>query len=350
MNTPTIQIAGHTIGGHAPCFIIAEVGQAHGGSFDAACAYIDAVADAGVDAIKFQTHLAACESSLDEPFRVAMAGGDRSRYDYWKRMEFTEPQWRELAEKTRARGLVFLSSAFSVEAVALLSRIGMPAWKIGSGEFRSFELIEAIQARHEPVLLSTGMSRYSEIGTMIDIMRGVNLPHALLQCTSKYPTAFEDVGLNVIHELRTRFNCPVGLSDHSGTPYPGMAAMAQGADLLEIHVVLDRAHGGPDTPASLLPTEIRELSKARDAFSVMRTCPVDKDGMAERLENMRGLFSKSVAPARDLPAGSRLTEDLLVPRKPGTGIPYGERNKLVGRRLKRDVSPLNLLTWKDIDE
>jgi len=350
MKREPFYIGEHPIGDNAPCFLIAEVGQAHNGSFELACEYIGAVADAGVDAIKFQTHLAKYESSLDEPFRIPMAGLDRSRYEYWKRMEFSESQWVELAALAHKKGLIFLSSAFSPEAVALLARIGMLAWKIGSGEFRSFELMQAIQKHGGPVLLSTGMSRYDEIERMLEYLREIHIPHALLQCTSKYPTVPEEVGLNVIHEFRRRFHCPVGLSDHSGSLYPGLAAMAQGADLLEVHVILERTHAGPDASASLTPAEIQELAKARDAFAQMKRYPVDKDGMANRLENMRGLFSKSVAPVRTLEAGSVLTSDLLVARKPGTGIPYVERDRLIGRKLRRSVSPLHVMSWEDIDE
>jgi N-acetylneuraminate synthase len=332
-----------------PALVIAEVGQAHEGSFHRALEYVDAVADAAADAVKFQTHIAACESSLDEPFRVAMSGPDRTRYDYWKRMEFTEAQWSALADRARARGLIFLSSPFSVEAVELLSRVGMPAWKVGSGEFRSRELMSAIRRAGGPVLLSTGMSRYDEIAAMVDELRREDTPFALLQCTSRYPVPLEEVGLNVMEELRARFGCPVGLSDHSGSVFPGLAAMARGAELLEVHVILDRSHPGPDASSSLTPAELGHLVAARDAFARMDRSPVDKDVMAARLEEMRGLFTKSAAPRCPLPAGALVTEELLVPRKPGTGVPYGERHRIVGRRLRHDVTPERVLTWSDFD-
>lgn len=343
-------IGNRSVSRNDPAFIIAEVAQAHDGSFDSAREYIDAVADSGADAVKFQTHLAACESSLDEPFRVAMTARDRTRYDYWQRMEFSESQWRELAGRARDRGLIFLSSAFSVEAVELLLKIGMPAWKVGSGEFRSHELLAAIRRTGGPVLLSTGMSRYDEIADMVRSLRQDGTPFALMQCTSRYPVPLEEVGLNVLDELRDRFACPVGLSDHSGSIFPGLAAMARGAELLEVHVVLDRNHSGPDASSSLTPAELRELTTARDAFARMARSPVDKDALAGRLEEMRRLFTKSAAPTRPLAAGSIVTDDLLVPRKPGTGIPYGERHKVLGRRLRHDVSPERVLKWSDFDD
>jgi N,N'-diacetyllegionaminate synthase len=350
VNPQSIQIGGRTVGGGAPAFILAEVAQAHHGSYQAACEYVEAVAESGADAVKFQTHLAAFESTLDETFRVKIAGPDRTRFDYWKRMEFSESEWRGLAELARKKGLIFLSSGFSLEALRLLGRIGMPAWKIGSGEFRSYELLEEIRQAGGPVLLSTGMSGYRDIEEMVGRLRRDRIPFGLFQCTSRYPTRLEEVGLNVIGELRRRFDCPVGLSDHSGSIHPGLAALAQGADMLEVHVKLEGSPEGPDATSSLTPRQIRELVVARDAFHTMAESPVDKDQEAERLQDMRRLFTKSLAPARDLEAGTTLTEAMLVPRKPGTGIPFSERDGIVGRRLRRAVSPLHLLTWEDLDE
>src|SRR5262245_39397643 len=217
-----LSIAGHRVGPDNPAFVIAEVAQAHDGSLGMAHAFVDAAAEAGVDAIKFQTHLAAQESTLDELFRVRFSQQDPTRFQYWQRMEFTPEQWQGLAMHARERNLIFLSSAFSVAAVNLLSNIGMPAWKIGSGEFDSPDLWRAMASTHAPILFSTGMARRAEIANAVAVFRGAGLPFALLQCTSAYPTPLEAVGLNVIDELRREFTCPVGLSDHSGSVFPGL--------------------------------------------------------------------------------------------------------------------------------
>ena len=148
--------------------IIAEVAQAHDGSLGTAHAYIDAAARAGADAVKFQTHIAAAESSPAEPWRVKFSLQDATRYDYWRRMEFTEEQWAGLRMHADETGLIFLSSPFSVEAAEMLLRVGMRAWKIASGEVNNVPLFECITATRLPVLLSTGMSRLAEIDRAVE--------------------------------------------------------------------------------------------------------------------------------------------------------------------------------------
>lgn len=347
--TDTIEIEGRRIGRGARAFLIAEVGQAHDGSLGAAHAYIDAAADAGVDAIKFQTHLAAAESTLDEPFRVKFSRQDATRFDYWKRMEFTEEQWAGLVGHAKERGIVFLSSTFSVPAVELLARLGLQAWKVGSGEVASRDLLDAMTAAGGPILLSSGMSGYAEISDTVERLRARGAAVALFQCTTRYPNALAEVGLNVIDEFRRRFSCPVGLSDHSGTVFPALAAMARGADLIEAHIVFDRRMFGPDTPASLSVDEFGLLVKARDAFAEMRDSPVDKDAAAAALAETRAIFGKSVAPVRDLTAGTVLSQEMLTFKKPGSGIGASDLASVVGRRLRRDVAAHRLLSWQDLD-
>lgn len=344
-----IKIGQVPVGTGQPTFIVAEIAQAHDGSLGMAHAFIDAVADAGADAIKFQTHIAAEESTLDEPFRVRFSDQDSTRYAYWKRMEFTAEQWAKLAEHARNKGLVFLSSPFSPAAVRLLGSIGMDAWKVGSGEVNSEEVLEEMGKHGAPVLLSTGMSTMEEIDQSVERIRKKGLPLAIFQCTSSYPTPFEKVGLNVIGEFKRRYRCPAGLSDHSGSIYPGLAAMATGADLLEVHVIFDKRMFGPDVPASVTLEELQLLVKAKIAFHTMRQNPVDKDEMARELERTRGLFMKSLALVSDLPAGTLISEEMLTLKKPGTGIPKSEIARVMGRRLKRDVSSNRLITWDDLE-
>lgn len=347
--TASIEIKGRRIGPPAPCFLIAEVGQAHDGSLGAAHAYIDAAAEAGADAVKFQTHIAEAESTLDEPFRVKFSRQDETRYAYWKRMEFSPEQWAELSAHAAEKELIFLSSAFSVAAVDLLKKLGIAAWKVGSGEVATRDLLDAMLAAGGPILLSTGMSTYGEIDETCTRLRQRGAQLALFQCTTRYPVSLAEVGLNVIGELRKRFNCPAGLSDHSGTVHPPLAAMAQGADMIEAHIVFDKRMFGPDTPASLTLQEFRQIAQARDAIAEMLAHPVDKDRIAGDLAQTRAMFGKSVAPVRNLAAGTVLKRDMLTVKKPGTGIPASEIDSLVGRRLKRDAAAVRLLSRDDID-
>jgi N-acetylneuraminate synthase len=346
----TISIAGHEVGADQPTFIIAEVAQSHDGSLGMAHAFIEAAAMTGADAIKFQTHIAAAESTLDEPFRVSFSRQDTTRMDYWKRMEFTPEQWQGLAEHAGEKGLIFLSSAFSVEAVDMLRRIGMPAWKVGSGEFCSWDLMKAMADTGAPILFSTGMSFVEEIRAVVAWFHEIGAKFALFQCTSKYPIPLEEVGLNVVEQLRQEFHCPVGLSDHSGTIYPGLAAMARGAALLEVHVTFDRGMFGPDVPAAVTFEELAILCTARDAFAMMDGNPVDKNKIAGQLQHMRIMFGRSLAPVTMLSAGTELKPGMLISKKPAGGIAPEHAEKILGRRLARDVTPDRILRWEDLHE
>lgn len=272
--------------GTGRCFIIGEVGCAHDGSLALAHAFIDAIADAGADCAKFQCHLAYAESTRDEPWRVEPAyPQDSCRFDYWKRMEFTEGQWAGLREHTERRGLEFLCSVFSVEAVELLQRIGVKAWKIPSGEITNDRLLKTVMRTAKPVILSTGMSTLEEAREAARIFYAA----AVLQCTSRYPTPPQEVGLNVLDALREIENGPVGLSDHSGVIWPSISAVAHyGADIVEVHVRTDPPFGF-DASSSLTLERFRQLVDGIRAIEMIRE-PVDKDEMAKKLEPMRELF------------------------------------------------------------
>ncbi|MDO8753626.1 MAG: N-acetylneuraminate synthase family protein, partial [Anaerolineales bacterium] len=214
------------------CMIVGEVAQSHDGSLGTAHAFIDAIARAGADAVKFQTHIASAESTPQEPWRVKFSKQDASRYDYWKRMGFTPEQWQGLADHAREKGLIFLSSPFSIEAVDLLENIGMPAWKVASGEVSNKQLMNRMLQTGKPILLSSGMSTLDEIDDAVAFIRRKDVEYAVLQCSTAYPCSPEKIGLNLIPQLRERYGCAVGLSDHSGTIYPGLAAVTLGIEVL----------------------------------------------------------------------------------------------------------------------
>lgn len=332
-----LALGGRAAGGGAPCLVVAEVAQAHDGSLGMAHAFIDAVADAGADAVKFQTHIAHAESTPAEPWRVAFSPQDASRYDYWKRMEFSEEQWCGLKRHAQERGLLFLSSPFSIEAFELLRRVGVPAWKIASGELINTPLLERIADTELPALLSSGMSTLAELDAAVQLLRGRGVPLAVLQCTSMYPTPPEHVGLNLLATLRERYRCAVGFSDHSGELVAGLAAAALGADLLEVHVTFNKQMFGPDVGASLTLDDLRRLVDGVRFLDRARGAPVDKDALAATLAPVRGIFLRSVVARVDLAAGTVLRPEHLIAKKPGTGIPAARLPELVGRRL---VEPL----------
>jgi len=347
--TTSFRVGPRPVGAGHPCLIVAEVAQAHDGSLGFAHAFIDAIANAGADAVKLQTHIAAAESTPAEPWRVKFSPQDATRYDYWRRMEFSEEHWRGLKRHAEDRGLVFLSSPFSGEAVELLERIGMVAWKVASGEVSNAPLLERLLATKRPLLLSSGMSALAELDATVARAQAAQVPIAVLQCTTAYPCPPERVGLNLLPFFRERYGCPVGLSDHSGTIFAGLAATALGCDVLEVHVTLSREMFGPDVPASVTTAELRRLVEGVRFVERMRASPVDKDAAAGDVAAMRQLFTKSVVARVDLVAGTVIHMEHLSFKKPGTGIPAERIESVLGRPLRRDVARDHLLTWEDLD-
>jgi len=340
-------------GGSGPpssrCIVIGEVAQAHDGSLGFAHAFIDAIAAAGADAVKFQTHIASAESTPTEPWRVRFSPQDATRYDYWKRMEFSEDAWHKLKKHADEKNLWFLSSPFSVEAIELLERVGVAAWKVASGETSNLPFLERLTRDGQPVLLSTGMSSTEEIDSAVELVRSRGRALAVMQCTSAYPCPPEKVGLNLISQFRERYGCAVGLSDHSGTIYPGLAAATLGIDVLEVHVTLSREMFGPDVPASLTPSELRQLTDGVRYIERMTSHPVDKNESARETAPLHDLFTKSVVARIDLPAGTVLKAEHLAAKKPGTGIPAGKLPDLIGVRLARSVAADQLLSEQDLE-
>jgi N-acetylneuraminate synthase len=333
----------------SPCSVIAEVSQTHDGSLGTAHAFIDAAATAGADAIKFQTHIADAETTPAEPWRTRFSSQDESRFDYWRRMEFSLEQWRGLKEHADKCGLHFLSSPFSMAAVELLNRVGVSAWKVASGEVNNHPLLDTLAQTGLPVMLSTGMSPLEEIDAAVERVRSHDVPVAVMQCTSMYPTPPENVGINLIPEFRERYGCSVGLSDHSATIYPGLAAATLGAELLEVHITLSREMFGPDVVASITTDELSQLVDGVRFIEKMRACPGDKAALPGSVTSLREIFMKSVVAARDLEKGTIITSDDLTSKKPGTGIPAKDLPTLVGRKLRRAVERDDLLHSDDLE-
>ncbi|MCC6591548.1 MAG: N-acetylneuraminate synthase family protein [Bryobacterales bacterium] len=334
--------------GSGPCLIIGEVAQAHDGSLGMAHAFIDAIANAGAGAVKFQTHIAAAESTPGEPWRVKFSRQDATRYEYWQRMEFTEAQWLGLRQHADERGIAFLSSPFSMEAALLLERVGVPKWKVASGEFSNTPMLDFMASTGKPVLLSCGMSRLEEIDATVARFRSRQTDITVMQCTSAYPCPPEKIGLNMLDEFRRRYGCAVGLSDHSGTIYPSLAAAALGVDVIEVHVTMSREAFGPDVSSSITTAELRQLVDGVQFIENMMAHPLDKDAQAAEMAAMRTLFTKSVVVTQSLPAGTILEAGHLGLRKPGTGIPADRLPDLIGARLNCSVTAGEMLSEEHV--
>lgn len=330
------------------CLVIAEVAQTHDGSLGQAHAFIDAIANAGADAVKFQTHIAAAESTPGEPWRVKFSPQDITRYDYWRRIEFSEEQWQGLKNHADDRGLLFLSSPFSIEAFELLKRIGTRVWKIASGEIGNFPMLDVIAATGDPVILSSGMSPWTELDEAVARFSTAT-PKAVLQCTTEYPCPPERIGLNLIDELRVRYDCPTGLSDHSGKIYAGLAAASFGAEVLELHVTLSREMFGPDVIASVTTKELRDLVDGIRDIELMLANPVEKTIAAERCAPLRKIFTKSLYASSFLAEGTIIDRNHFQLKKPGIGIPAAELPSVIGKRLRRDLEAGQALNFADLD-
>ncbi len=330
--------------------VIAEVAQAHDGSLGMAHAFIDAVAATGADAIKFQTHIASEESTRDEPWRVKFSLQDESRYDYWRRMEFTQEQWSSLKTHAEETGLIFLSSPFSMAAVDLLERLGMRAWKVASGEVTNRPMIERMAATGKPVMLSSGLSDFADIDRAVSWIAPHKVPYAVFQCATAYPCPPEKVGLNVLGELRERYpDAAVGLSDHSAKIYPGLAAATLGASLIEVHVTLSPEMFGPDTKSSLTSAQLGDLVEGVRFINTMQHNPVDKSTIPDDLQKLRGVFTKSIVAARNLAAGTVLSEADLALKKPGGGLEATRLDEVIGRTLRTDIARDTKIRLEDID-
>lgn len=330
-------------------FLIAEIGQAHEGSLGIAHSYIDALASTGVDAVKFQTHIAHAESSEHEPFRVKFSYEDDTRYDYWKRMEFTPEQWAGLKQHCDDKGLEFISSPFSNAAVDLLEKVGVHQYKIGSGEVSNFLMLEKIARTGKPILLSSGMSSLDELDQTISFLRPFGNPLTVLQCTTAYPTRPDQWGLNVLPLLRERYQLPVGFSDHSGDIYACLAAAAMGAEVLEFHAVFDKRMFGPDAPASLTTDQIKQLVTGVRQIEASLATPVNKSDNSGFSE-LKKIFEKSLAVNKDLPAGHIISREDLEAKKPkGYGIPAAEFMGVIGKPLNRALKSWDFLREEDVE-
>jgi N-acetylneuraminate synthase len=333
--------------GKGAVFIVAEIGSVHDGSFGNALKLIDVVAESGADAVKFQTHIAHAETLRNAPMPSYFKG--EPRYEYFERTGFTRDQWQELKRYCDQKGIGFLSSPFSIEAVELLEYVGVDRYKIGSGEVTNLPMLEAIAKTGKPVLLSSGMSSWAELDEAVNTLQRYHDHITVLQCTSEYPCPYEEVGLNIMIEMRERYRLSVGLSDHTLTPYAPFAAAILGAEVIEKHLTFSRLMYGSDARHSLEPDEFSDMVQGIRAIEKMFHSPVDKDAKAYQLREMKAVFEKSVVSLVDIPIGMIIASDMIGLKKPGTGIPGRRFQEIIGRRAARDIAQDTILQESDLD-
>ena len=329
--------------------IIAEIGQAHEGSLGIAHSYIDALSNTGVTSIKFQTHIAEAESSEFENFRVKFSYEDKTRFDYWKRMEFTVDQWAGLKKHCEDKNIEFLSSPFSNKAVDLLEKIGVNRYKIGSGEVSNHLMLEKISRTGKPILLSSGMSSYKELNKTVDFIKGKGNDLSIFQCTTSYPSVSGEWGLKLIPEFIDKYNVPIGFSDHSGDIYACLAATTLGASLLEFHVVFDKDIFGPDAKSSLTIQQTKKMVagviQIKNDIESLKNLKQDNS----KFENVKSIFEKSLAINKNIKQNQVITFEDLEAKKPANrGIPASKFESVLGKRLNRDLKKWSFINVSDL--
>lgn len=334
-STDAVSIGRRLVGAGEPVFVIAEAGINHDGELATALALVDAAADSGADAVKFQTF---------DP--DAVVTGDSKAV--LARLRLGRDEHQALIERSAARGIVFLSTPFDVGSATMLAELGVTAFKVGSGELTSLPFLEFLARHGLPILLSTGMSDLAEVQAAVDVVRAHEAPLILLHCVSSYPAPEQQANLRAIDTLREAFRVPVGYSDHCLGADVSLAAVARGACTLERHLTLDRRRPGPDHSMSMEPDELRDLierlRRIEQALGDGRKRPQPSE------QELRILARRSIVAARSLAAGDVLTEDALAIKRPAGGLAPARLRALVGTRLAKPLAVDEQLTEAHLDQ
>ena len=347
----SVQIAGRKVGAHAPCFIIAEAGVNHDGSLERARRLVDVAWASGADAVKFQTFKADRLVTLDAPkaeYQLRNTGADESQYEMLRRLELTEDAHLELMGYCSAKGILFMSTPFDEESADFLDEIGVAVFKMPSGEITNLPFLTHVAGKGKPMIVSTGMADLNEVETAVRCIEAAgNVDIVLLHCVSDYPAQPADVNLHAMKTIQSAFNVPVGFSDHTLGFEVALAAVALGACVIEKHITIDRGLPGPDHAASLEPDELKQMVRAirnvEAALGHGRKQPTEAEARTAAVAR------KSLIAARDLPAGTILTAELIAIRRPGTGLAPAMRTQLIGRKLRKNVRAGELLNLEMLE-
>jgi N,N'-diacetyllegionaminate synthase len=333
-------------------FIVAEAGVNHNGDPALAFKLVDAAVEAGADAVKFQTFRAELALRKGTPLvdYQARNTGFADMYDLIKALELTPEAFIDLKRYCDKRGIRFMSTGFDEPSIDLLvNRIGVDVIKVPSGEMDNIMLLRACGRARLPIIMSTGMCTLDEVAVAVDTVRAcwsgmpVHPEFTLLHCTTAYPTPPAELHLRSMLTLKERFGLPVGLSDHSEGAMASIAAVAMGATVIEKHMTLDRKMEGPDHAASLDPKQMAEMIAGIRAMEQMLGSPVKELRAVER--DTVHLVRRSLYANRDIAAGEVITEAMLMPMRPQSGIPAGALDQLVGRRLARPCKEGDVFQW-----
>ncbi len=329
--------------------IIAEAGVNHNGSIEMAKQMIDIAMDAGVDMVKFQTFKAddlVSKSAKQADYqRKNIGSGDDTQYQMLKKLELSHHAHVELMGYCKQKGIQFFSTAFDVKGLNYLNELGLEQFKVPSGEITNYPYLKRLAEIGKPVILSTGMADLEEIKAAINILsKGVDLNYiTVLHCNTEYPTPMDDVNLRAMLTINQAFGVKVGYSDHTlGIEVP-IAAVALGACVIEKHFTLDRNLPGPDHKASLEPDELKAMVEAIRNIEKAIAGSGEKKPSESELKN-KAIARKSIHTARALSKGTVLSEEDLIPLRPGDGISPMQWENIIGKRVNRDFQAFELLT------
>lgn len=327
-------------------YIIAEIGNTHEGSVGLAKQFIKAAADCGVDAVKFQTHIFEAESLPSAPNPSYFK--DETRKEYFERTAFTIEQYKVLKDYAENECKVdFFSSPFSLEAVDFLMEVGVSTFKIPSGEVSNIPLLEHVAKTGKNVILSSGMSSWEELDRAVAVFKDKE-KLTILQCTSEYPCKPENAGLNVMLEIKERYQCKVGFSDHTlGIGVP-LTAVVLGATLVEKHFTLSKLMYGSDAKNSTEPKEFKHMVDNIRAAELAISSKIDKNEIVKELGEMKFVFEKSIVSARELKAGHVISEDDLAYKKPGDGIPAKDYKNVIGKKVIKNIAANEKIEFSQI--
>lgn len=340
MQKGIVAIGERLIGKDQPVFVIAEAGVNHNGKLSFAKKLIDAAAKAGADAVKFQTfspdELVSKSATKAEYQKAGGAEAGETQYEMLKRLLLPRAWHAALKRYAEKKGLLFLSTPFSLDDAVFLRRLGVLAIKVGSSDANNFPYLRHIAAWGLPILLSTGMTTLSEVKEAVHtIKKAGNRRIALLHCTTNYPTPFNETNLLAIRTLQKEFGFPVGFSDHTTGNGAAIAAVALGACIIEKHFTLDRDLHGPDHQASLEPDEmkefVREIRNIESALGSGKKVPFQSE------REIAKVARKSVVALRDIKKGERFTEDNTGVKRPGVGLQPRYYDMILGARAAKDI-------------
>ncbi len=349
---PEFEIGARPVGPSHPAYVIAEAGSNHNRDLDTAKRLIEVAAEAGADAVKFQTYTAEGLYSRHTPTMSylqdsKLLGKQETVWELIKRVEMPWEWHADLAGHAGRCGVDFLSTPFQEEAVDLLESLDVPAYKIASYEVNHLPLIDKCAATGKPLLISTGMASLGDIERALDTANGAKADQiAILHCAINYPPRFEDLNLRAITTLASAFGVPVGWSDHSMGHTADVVAVTLGACIVEKHFTLSRNQEGPDHPFALEPEQLGAMIVAiREAEAALG---VAVKRVTDAEAEMYALGRRSLVAAREIADGAVLSRADIAVKRPGTGVPVHELEQVVGRRVTRAIAADEVLTWADL--